>query len=209
VDDVLKGESGAAVLFFYLFPGFLGSLVYDFLVEGRKRENFERIIAALVLTLVSSVALNVGFGISLSPPHIGKDAPFAEIVDAFVGKNLLDASLLTLGLAIVLAFVNNSGFLYAILRKMDLSNKKSDFDVWSDMFNEFQRKWIVVRFDDGRSIIGWPKYYSKSGEPREFFIADASWLEPNETGIIVQTDVAGPSVYLTDFAKVKSIEMLK
>ena len=48
MDEVLKGGSGAVFLFLYLFPGFLGSLVDDFLVECRNRDNFERVVAALV-----------------------------------------------------------------------------------------------------------------------------------------------------------------
>lgn len=75
MDEVLKGQTGAVFLFLYLLPGFLGSLVYEFAVEGRKRDNFERIVAALVLTLLSSVSLKVVLGITLLPTAVNGNAP--------------------------------------------------------------------------------------------------------------------------------------
>jgi hypothetical protein len=209
MDDILKGESGAAFVLFFLFPGFLGSFIYDFLVEGRKRENFERIIAALMLTLLSSIIMKVAFAIPLAPPHVGKDAALADVIDAFVGRNLLYASLMTIVISVIFAYLNNSGALYWVLGQIGITYAISDRDVWSDTLKRYRGGWIHIRFDDGRSIIGWPRFYFKPGEPREIFVADATWLLPGNSGDITRTDVAGPGVYIPDFAAVTSIELLK
>jgi hypothetical protein len=209
MDEVLNGGAGAVFLFLYLFLGFLGSLVYDFLVEGRKRDNLERIVAALVLTLLSSVALKVVLSIPVLPVTLDKDASLARVIDAFVGRNLFYGSLLAVGIAGALAVLNNTGATYWALQRLRITTKASSVDVWADMFDRFRGYWIRVRFTDGRSLVGWPQYYSQFGDPREVFLANAVWWAADATGAIVSTDVAGPGVYLADFSVVAAIEILK
>lgn len=209
MDEVLKGSTGAIFLFLYLFPGFLGSLVYDFLVEGRKRENFERIIAALVLTLVSSVVLHVIFGVPLLPDAVEREAPVATVIAAFFGRNLLYESLVSTAIAVIFATANNFRLIYSALNVLRVTDKYSSVDVWSDMLDKYRGFWLRVEFADGRSLIGWPRFYSLLGDPREIFLADASWLENDADGRITARDVEGAGVYLCDFSIVRSIEVLK
>jgi len=51
----------------YLLPGFLGAVVYYYLVEGEKPDNFERVIHALALTLASSLVVHGIFHLRLIP----------------------------------------------------------------------------------------------------------------------------------------------
>lgn len=209
MDEVLKGGTGATFLFLYLFPGFLGSLVYDFLVEGRKRENFERIIAALVLTLVSSVVLHVVFAVPLLPDAVDREAPVATVIAAFFGRNLLYESLLSTAIAVIFAVANNFRLIYSALNLLRVTDKYSSVDVWSDIFDKYRGFWLKVEFSDGRSLIGWPRFYSLLGDPRELFLADATWLESDTDGTIVARDVEGAGVYIYDFSTVRCIEMLR
>ena len=208
MDEVLKGGTGAVFVFLYLLPGFLGALVYDFLVEGRKRDNFERIVAALVLTLLSSVALKVGFGISLLPVAVDQSAAPIQIINAFVGKNLFYGSLLSVAIATVFAVLNNFRVIYGVLRCFRITNKNSSVDVWADIFNHYRAYWIRIRFTDGRSLVGWPRFYSQFGDPREIFLVDAVWWEPDANGATISSEVAGPGLYVADFSNVTSIEVL-
>jgi len=190
MEEVLKGETGAVFLFFYLFPGFVGTLVYDFLVEGQKPENFERIVAALALTLIASVALKF-FGLPLLPLAIDDKVPISTVVDGFVGRRLLFSTIISVALAMMVAILNNSGALYWMLGRLRLTYKTSARDVWSDTFHKYRGEWVRVRFADGRSLVGWPKFYSKSGDPREIFLADATWSSQKDSGEILETDVTG------------------
>jgi hypothetical protein len=183
-------------------------MVYDFLVEGRKRENFERIIVALSLTLLVSIALKFGFGRPLLPLAVDEKTPVTAVIDAFWGRNLLDASLLSSGIAALLAGLNNNGVTFAVLQFLRITNKTSSVDVWADTFDQFRGYWIRVRFQDGRSLVGWPRYYSQFGDPREVFLADATWWEPDRSGATISTDVTGPGVYISDFSTVTAIEVL-
>jgi hypothetical protein len=208
MEEVLKGSSSAVFLFLYLFPGFLGSLLYDFLVEGRKRENFVRIIVALTLTLLTSVTLKFLIGLPLLPLAIDEKAPISSVIDGFFGRNFLYATVLSAAIATALAWSNNTGTTFAVLRFLGITNKTSSVDVWTDTLGRFRGYWVVIRFRDGRSLTGWPRYYSLFGDPREIFLADATWSEAGENGTVLTQDVAGPGVYIADFTSVVAIEVL-
>lgn len=92
---------------------------------------------------------------------------------------------------------------------MRLTYKTSDDDVWYDTFYRYQKYWISIKFSDGQILIGWPQYYSVTGKPREVFVADATWWEPDADGVPVPVDVKGPGVYISDFSKVIAIELLE
>lgn len=209
MDEVLKGGSGALFLFLYLFPGFLGSLVYDFLIEGRKRDNFERIVAALALTLLSSVALKAVLGMALLPVGLGTDASLVTVIDAFVGRNLLYGSIASIAIAALLAMLNNSRLAYQLLNALRITTKASSVDVWADAFDRYRGFWIRLRFADGRMLVGWPQFYSQFGDPRELFLADATWWERDESGALTTRDVDGAGVYVVDFSRIEAIEVLQ
>jgi hypothetical protein len=48
---MIKGGANAVAIFLYLLPGFLGMATYDYLVEGPKREVFDRLVLTLYLQL--------------------------------------------------------------------------------------------------------------------------------------------------------------
>jgi hypothetical protein len=208
MDNVLKGQTDALFLFFYLLPGFLGSLVYDFLVEGRKRGNFERVIAALVLTLVSWVILNEVFKVPLLPLKVDDKTTPTAVVNAFVGRNLLYESLLAIAVAVLVAVLNNARIAYWVLNRLRITTKASSVDVWADTFDRYRGFWIGLRFADGRLLIGWPRFYSQFGDARELFLAEARWMVPDGSGTLTSADVQGPGVYIADFSKIEAIEVL-
>ena len=210
MEDVLKGESGALFLFLYLLPGFLGAVIYDYLVERQPPSNFERIIEALVLTLVSSVVAHVGFGVPLLPNiELSKDTSLTAIVGAFLDKSVLFISIISVSISVIFSILNNHGIIYLALNRVRLTYKNGDGDVWQDTFYKHRKFWIRLTFQDGRSLIGWPKYYSSTGKPRELFVADATWWEPDSSGNLTSVDVVGAGVYISDFSKVTAIEVLE
>lgn len=210
MEDVLKGEAGALFLFLYLLPGFLGAVVYDYLVERQRPTNFDRIIEALVLTLASSILAHVWFQVPLLPnANLSRDTPPTKILSVFLTSNIVYISFCAIGISVIFAIVNNQGWIYWVLNRLRLTYKHGDWDVWQDTFYKHRKYWINVRFKDGRSLIGWPQYYSATGKPRELFVADATWWEPDETGALTSVDVQGPGVYISDFSTISALELLE
>lgn len=116
MDGVLKGETSTLFLILYLLPGFLGAVVYNYLVERQSPSNFDKVVEALVLTLVASVVAHLVFGIALLPDiAIAKDASLSQILNAFVTINLLYISICAAVISVLLAAVNNHNVLYKIL----------------------------------------------------------------------------------------------
>lgn len=210
MEDVLKGEAGALFLFLYLLPGFLGAVVYDYLVERQRPTNFDRIIEALVLTLVSSVAAHTVFQVPLLPNiSVSKETPLTQILSVFLTSSIVYVSLCAIAISAIFAVLNNQNAIYSVLNWLRLTYKHGDWDVWQDTFYKHRKYWINVRFKDGRSLVGWPQYYSATAKPREIFVADATWWEPDETGTLTSVDVPGPGVYISDFSTVSAIELLE
>ena len=211
MEDVLGGSAGAVFIFFYLLPGLLGTSIYDFLVEGEPRSNVQRIIFALSLTLLSALTLRVAFNVPMVPAvAVTKDADAALVMRALLERHLLFLTAISAGLGILLAAANNHGLILAVFRVTRLTYKVSAADVWQDTFYKFRGYWVRVTFDDGRILVGWPRYFSGIGKPRELFVADATWWLPADEGSQPrQVDEEGPGVYIADFSKVTTISLLK
>ena len=208
--EVLKGEAGVLFLLLYLLPGFLGAVVYYYLIEGEKADNFERVIHALVLTLASSLMVHGLFGVPLLPDvPFGKDAALSAILSSILSKNLVYISIGSVIIATGFAFLINHDLILGIARTLRLTYKISTVDVWQDTFYKHRGYWLRIRFNDGRSLVGWPKYYSPTGKPRELFVADATWWEPDTNGVLIPIDVSGPGVYISDFSTIAAIELLE
>ena len=210
MDKALGGGSVTLYVFFLLLPGLLGSIVYDYLLEGEKRDNTDRIASALILALLSSVILHFLFGIPILPNmEITNETSIDRIINTFLAKNLLYASVVSSVLALVFAALNNHGTIYAILQFFRITYKTGDADVWRDVFYKTRGCWISIGFQDGRRLVGWPKYFSSTGKPREIFVADATWYHPDEAGELIATNVSGPGVYVSNFDDVVAIELLQ
>lgn len=183
--------------------------MYDYLVEGERADNFERVIHALVLTLASSVIVHGCFGIPFLPNVIlSKDTALPTILNSVLGKNLLYISIGSIAIALIFAVLVNHDIILGVSRFLRLTYKISTVDVWQDTFYKHRGYWLRIRFSDGRSLIGWPKYYSPTGKPREVFVADATWWEEDANGLLIPIDVPGPGVYISDFSTVTAIELL-
>ena len=150
MDSALKGDPGGLFLLLYLLPGLLGGVVFDFLIGGPKREIFDRLVTALILTLAASVLLKVVLHMPVVPVRVDKDTPISAVLDAFIGRNLLYASIFSVLIATAFAAPANRGTTYEVLRWMGLTFNNGPADVWAD----------------GKSLVGWPKYFSATGAPR-------------------------------------------
>lgn len=140
---------------------------------------------------------------------IETDTPVTDILNAMLTTSVFYTSMVSVVIVINLAILNNHGIIYAAARKLKLTYRSSNADVWQDTFYKYEGYWICIRFSDGRSLIGWPRYYSPAGKPKELFVADATWWRPDLTGNPTTTDVIGPGVYISDFDDIVAIELLE
>jgi len=210
MDELSAVDSPALFLFLFLLPGFLGLLVYGFLVQGEPQDKFDRLVTAFALSLVASLIVSYLVGYPIVPgPAVTATTSFSVILKTMIGRSLLDTSIVAVLIAGSLAWLNNHGKIYNILNYLKISYKTSNSDVWQDVFYRHRAFWLQLEFRDGRKLVGWPKYFSATGKARELFLADATWYLTDESGVESTLDVDGPGIYIVDMTLVTGIEILK
>ncbi len=160
----------------YLLPGFLTAWVFYGISAYEKPSQFERIIQALIFTiivqfLVSIYAITFGNGIEIT---LRPTLP------------LYIETIVSVTFAIILGFVvglfANKDWLHKFLRYLKVSKQTSYPSEWFGTFNN-KHGYIVLHFKNGRRLYGWPQEWPESPEKGHFYMVLASWLvsEGDET----------------------------
>lgn len=207
----------AFALWLYLLPGLAGFFIYEYIAETTKREIFDKIVMALTLTLSSTLIANFVFGISFVPDiPLDPKANAAVVLNSFLKSNILIVTIISCSIGGLLAYLKNAGIVYNFLRKIKVTRRTGMIDPWHQVFTTFRKEWYIVKYKDGRELVGWPKYYSETGERKELFLADATWHLPvrqptvadqPQDGDFIEKDVDGEGVFLVNFDNVIAIEI--
>jgi hypothetical protein len=210
MSNIFGGGTVGLYLFLYLLPGILGELVYEFIVEGEKRETLDRIAGALVLALISALAPPLLFGLALTPHvEVRNETPPDVILEAFLQpRHLIVTTLVAAIVAALFAVVQNHGWLYRLLRTLRMTKKTGDNDIWQQTFYLYPDRWVSLELADGRRLVGWPSRFSSSGQPRALLLGNAKWYSFDEDGKVREEIVAGPGVYVGKFDDIVAIEIL-
>ena len=140
--------------------------VYYGLTSHAKPSQFERVVQALIFTVViqafvvgeRAVAEMIGTRINLGP---------------WSTSSQLTASLLTalaLGVA-VSATVNGDAF-HRLVRKLGISKRSGHPCEWFGIFAEYPR-YVVLQLKNGTRIYGWPNVWPSEYDKGHFFITSA------------------------------------
>ena len=210
MENVFGGGAIGLYLFLYVLPGIFGAFVYDYVLEGEKRETVDRVLSALVLALVGYLSLYVLTGARLVPNvEIKSDTPPNVILDAFLQpKHLLFVTIISVGFGLAFAIAENHGWIYRLMRLLRMTRKTGESDVWQQTFYQYFDRWISLEFTDGRRLVGWPRLFSSSGKSRALLLADATWYVTDGDGALTAQDVEGPGVYVERFDDIETMEVL-
>ncbi len=210
-------ETVAAInVLIFLLPGFVSQKVVEWLSAHGSSGDTEKIRDALIFSLVNYVLYTIlafvghhlRFTWSPFPPlpavplilsNEGMLAIHGQQVEALT--TLVAISIIS-GAALAKAL--EAGWIFTAFRKLRLTNKNSELDVWYDVFRDFRGNWVRVCFKDGTKIIGWPYYFSDDPDKRELFLADP--LVQQATGEYGELD--GPGILIENIAEVLRIEVL-
>jgi len=150
----------------YLAPGFVVAWVFYGLTSHTKPSQFERVVQALIFTVVVHAVVLVERGVVEA---IGKRFPLGE----WSANSQLIASLVTaliVGVAIS-ACVNADAF-HGWTRKMRISSRSGHTCEWFGVFSEYPR-YVVLQLRDGVRIYGWPMVWPSEHDRGHFFITAA------------------------------------
>jgi len=180
----------------FLLPGFLTAWVIHGLTNHEKPNQFERIIQALIFTVLIQAAVWL-----LEKAALWAGAIF---VLGYWGNasELLASYSLALFLGLLVAKSSAEDSFYSYLRKLKLTGKSSHPNEWSDVFSKFPR-FVVLHLEGERRLYGWPEVWPSKPNEGHFFLVYPSW-QTDEGSI----DITGVEGVLIDSKEVKWVEFL-
>ena len=160
----------------YLLPGFLAAWVYYGLTSHSKPSQFERIVEALIFTLVIQTISPVVQGAAL---WVGRWMPIRH-------WDTLASGLVSLGLAVIAgtlaAYFSNSDAFHRWLRARGFTTRTSHPSEWYSVLAR-KEAFVILHFKDGRRLYGWPKEWPVESDRGQFYIMLPSWIAEDGSSI--------------------------
>lgn len=175
----------------YLLPGFLVAWLFYSFTSYAKPPQPERIIQALIFTLLVSAVVVVEKLLLLLAGRwysLGTWDKDTEVIASVVTALLF---------GLLVAHLTNKDTLHGFLRKFNLSTRSASPSEWCTVFSE-RRQFVVLHLKDNRRLYGWPLVWPSDPEKGHIFITSASWVhgdtavELNETeGVLIDVKEIG------------------
>ena len=182
----------------YLLPGLFAAWIFYGLTAFPKPSQLERIIQALIFTILIRGLVTI---LQWMLIWIGKNWFILGVWTNNVNLILLSLSSIFFGL-LFCRYANND-WIHTILRKMKLTNLTSYPSEWYGSFAN-NPTYIVLHFNDGRRLYGWPVEWPNQPDKGHFSIAEAEWL--TEKGSIELINVKS---ILIPVSEIKFVEFMK
>jgi hypothetical protein len=187
-----------------LLPGFLAASIKQRLAVNREQSELDKIIEALLYSFVTYVIFTA---LARTLPINFKVEVKGEIRSYSVEPPDVWRLLLLLVIPIVLgvgmAYLTNADTLGRIFRWMRVSRRTWRDSIWTDVFYNFGEA-VQVELADGRSVIGWLRYFSDTPDGASLFLERAAWVGPDLKPI----EIKGPGILLTKETGIRSVAFL-
>ena len=185
----------------FLLPGFLAAKIFYFLTSHPVPGVFDRIIHALIFTMVGR-ALTA----SLSSFFLG-DSTIDESVGWNNGYVLLFNFVVAVILAVASVLIVNNDILHGCLRRINVTKETSYPSEWYRAFARRPDCYVILHMDEQRRLYGYPEEWPSDPNKGHFRIAEAEWLTGDvaDANGLAGTDV---SAILVPATQVKMVEFL-
>ncbi len=158
----------------YLLPGFVAAWVYYGLTAFLKPPQFERIIQALIFTIIIQVILVLVRWVLLFLGH------YVFSIAQWTGSVALVWSLaLAVAIGLLFAKYTNNDQIHRILRSWGLTRQTSYPSEWFGVFAQ-SPTYVVLHLKDQRRLYGWPEEWPSQPDSGHFSMAEAEWLTDSE-----------------------------
>lgn len=187
-----------------LLPGFLAARIEQRLVANPEQNEFDKTVEALLYSFfiyLSFTAINRSLPVSLRIEQVGGASRYS--IEANPTRLAL-LPLIAIILAALMAFATNNDFFGRFFRWLRVTRRTWRGYVWSDVFHDYGGV-VQVELADGRSVIGWLKYFSDRPENGSLFLERASWVVAGNTESV---PIDGPGILLTGASDIRSVMFL-
>ncbi len=158
----------------YLLPGFITAWIYHGLTAFTKPSQFERIVQALIYTvIIQAFTIAVRWIFLIVKAHV-----------LFIGKwnnntTLICSLLLAIILGLYVARFANNDKVHKILRNLSFTKQTSYPSEWYGAFSQ-NETYVTLYLNDERRIYGWPEEWPSEPHVGHFSITEAEWLVDKE-----------------------------
>ena len=185
-----------------LMPGFACAYVTQSLAVRRKQSDPEKVVEALLLSLIIYLATLPFFGFVLPISwHPASDGAYHIAVNYRFLVTLFISSLV---LGVLYAANVNHDWIMFLLRKARVTERTARSTIWNDIFQEVGG-YVQISMVGGARVIGWVRYYSDEVDDGSVFLEDAAWID-DEGG---EQPIDGPGILLTKESKIQSVMFLR
>jgi len=186
-------------LLFLFFPGIISHFILEAFTFHRKREVHLVILRSFVLGILSYFVLyqikRVYAFLLLSLWGIQYNFT-VKIFDAFPGEKpwisyneIFWTTILAVPLSLCIAFVQNKKYHYHIAKKLRITRRIGDLDLWNYTFEPPDTGWVVVRdIKNNLAYQGWIQGFSETSRENELLLRE----------VIVSQNDSGKELYRVD-----------
>ena len=180
----------------FLLPGFVAAAVFYSLTSHAKPSGVERVLQALIFTIVGQAILRVAIAANLaSIKRILETQDLEIVINLLVG--------VTIGLAS--AYLFNHDVLHGFFRLIRLTRETGYPSEWYSSFSENSSCYVVLHLKDGRRLYGWPREWPSDPERGHFEISEAEWLSEDGLRIGESNEIAALVLSVDDVSMVEFV----
>ena len=195
----------ALQILLFLIPGFISSAMLYSLVIRHDKSELSRIIEALVFSLLTYAL----YSLIKMPLPISLLKAGEEINYTLNPLGFLWLVLISIALPLLLSLFITNDWHMKIARKLLITRRTARTSVWFDVFYDI-KKHIIINFENGRRIFGWPMYYSNDPEKQYIFLHKPAWIVKDaKKGEEKYVDLAIEGILITPEQRIESIEFLQ
>ncbi len=164
-------SSEAVSVLVFLLPGFVAAAVFYSLTSHPKPGVFDRVIQALIFTMVGQAITAV------IVPVFG--APVGNVAGA-ENREFALSLIVSIALALIAAWVLNRDAAHRVLRRIGITKETSYPSEWYSTFARHAKCYVVLHMKGQRRLYGWPEEWPSHPDEGHFRIAKGEWLESEE-----------------------------
>ena len=181
----------------FLLPGFVTASIFYWLTSHPKPSVFDRVIQALIFTVIGRVITDVSKELLVSICKIEENSLLIKN-EAFA-LSVLVAVLL----ALPFAYISNSDTVHSILRYFRITKETAYPSEWYSAFSRHPDCYVVLHLKGQRRLYGWPEEWPSRPDEGHFRIAEGEWLEEDK-----RIPAKGVSAILIPVGEVEMVEFL-
>ena len=174
----------------FLLPGIVAAAIFFSLTSHPRPREFERVIQALIFTLIGQAIIAAGllFGV---PPLDRR-------------WELLVPVLIAMAIGLIAAGVSNHDLAHRVLRYIGFTKETSYPSEWYSAFARNPDCYVVLHLKGERRLYGWPVEWPSHSDQGHFRIAEGEWLIDDK-----RQPATGVSAILVPASEVEMVEFLR